>query len=153
MLSLITLTGCNKKLVTEDKIEYTKKDSIVYNINYKDTVIYIPSQVAIIDGLRITVDTAGKAQLAPTTIKNKKASVTVSIKDSQLKASGGCAEDSLRLVLEEKEKKIYSLERYKSQKTEVKLVKYTPQFIQYLAIFGAVALAFFIYKIMKIISL
>lgn len=105
LIILITLLiSCKTNKVTE---RITIKDSTAVNITWKDTIIFIPTQVAQIDGLKVYLDSLGKAQLAPTKIKSKNAFVEVAIKDNILSASGGC--DSMEIVLQQKETTILNL--------------------------------------------
>lgn len=155
ILTLITvislpllLTGC-RTLKEKETLSIITKDSIVYNINYKDTTIYIPKEEAIIDGVKVIVDTAGKAQLAPVKITDGRATVEATIKDGKLVAKAICAEDSLKLVIAEKEKQIFHLREEKNNKVQVKEVKHVPDIYKYLSAMGLISLIYLLYKVIK----
>lgn len=134
-----------------EKTEYIKRDTLVYNTSYKDTIIYIPKQIATIDGLTVKVDTAGKAQLAPVQVKSGKAKVKVSIKDNVLKAEGGCDEDSLKAVIRQQESHIRTLESKKEEKIIPQ--PYIPKIYQVALWIAIASILYVVYKLSKIISL
>jgi hypothetical protein len=149
---LITLTGC-KTQKSSITTTYEQRDSVIYNISYKDTTIFLKKEVAQIDGVQVKVDSAGKSQLNPVKIKSGRAIIKASIKDGVLSAEGGCDEDSLKLLLEEKEKIIKSQSSKVSDEVQVIEKKFVPKWIQYLAIAGGIFIAVILGKLYKIISL
>ena len=153
-IGLLTLTSCRTIPTRWEKTNYTIKDSTIVNISYKDTLILLPKTEAVIDGLNVKVDSLGKAQLDPVEVKYNKAKVKVAIKDGKLSAVGGCAEDSLKLLLQQKETRIYNLEKESKEKVEskVKQVKHIPEWIAILAVIGAIAISLVLYKVIKKIS-
>lgn len=100
------------------------KDTTITRIAWKDTTIYIPTQVAQLDGVKVFLDSLGKAQLPVTQVKSGKAFVKVAIKDNVLTATGGC--DSLEIVLKQKETEINHLREVLKEKTKTVEVKYIP---------------------------
>lgn len=148
---MITLTGC-KTQKSSITTTYEQRDSVIYNISYKDTTILLKKEVAQIDGVEVKVDSAGKSQLNPVKIKSGRAIIKASIKDGILSAEGGCDEDSLKLLLEEKEKIIKSQSSKVSDEVKVIEKKFIPKWIQYLAIVGGIFIAVILGKLYKIIS-
>ena len=130
-----------------------KKDSVVYKVIPRDTVIYLPKYEAVIDGVDVEVDSAGKAQLSPVKVTSGKANVEVSIKDGKLQAIGSCKEDSLRLVILDKEKEIYNLENSKQEKKEVQVTNKVPDVFKWLSLIGVLSIIYIAYRVIKIFSL
>lgn len=122
LTTLIILLGSCKTTHTKETI--TVKDTTITNISWKDTTIYIPKQIAEIDGLRVFLDSLGKIQLPKTKVKTDNAFVEVGIKDNILTATGGC--DSMALVLKMKETEIQRLTEIAKTRQEVIEVKSIP---------------------------
>jgi len=125
----------------------------VYKVIPRDTVIYLPKYEAVIDGVDVEVDSAGKAQLSPVKVTSGKANVEVSIKDGKLQAIGSCKEDSLRLVILDKEKEIYNLENSKQEKKEVQVTNKVPDVFKWLSLIGVLSIIYIAYRVIKIFSL
>jgi hypothetical protein len=124
----------------------------VYNVSYKDTIIYLPKTVASVDGVQVSVDTAGKAQLDTIEVKKNKASLKLAIKDGKLFAEGGCDEDSLKLLLEQRDRTIYRLEHSDKKEATVKEVKHVPDVFKYFSAMGLLSLLYLIWRVIKKIS-
>lgn len=126
-IGLITLTSCQKKIT--EKVNIITKDSIVYNISWKDTTIVFPEESVELDGVRVKIDTSGKAQLKPVTKQQGRAKVTSSIKDNILTSVATC--DELVAELKLKETEILHLkETVKETQKEVPIKK-TSSFQQF----------------------
>jgi hypothetical protein len=122
MVGLIILTSSCKTTKVSESISI--KDTTITRISWRDTTIYIPTQVAELDGVRVFLDSLGKIQLPPTQVKSENAFVKVAIKDNILTASGGC--DSMEVVLKQKDTEIEHLREVLKEKTKTVEVKYIP---------------------------
>lgn len=148
----LCLSGCSPKITSHTQTII--KDSTVYRVNYKDTTIVVPAYKAELDGLLLTIDTLGRAQLPEVTSRSGRASIKVSVKDNKLKAEANC--DSLELVVQLKQEEIDHLRSENRETTIVKEVKYIPDWVKYLAIFGGLMIIYWGWRlfilIMRIIN-
>jgi hypothetical protein len=122
MVGLIILTSSCRTTKVSESISI--KDTTITRISWRDTTIYIPTQVAELDGLRVFLDSLGKVQLPPTQVKSENAFVKVAIKDNILTASGGC--DSIEIALKQRDIEIEHLREVLKEKTKTVEVKYIP---------------------------
>ena len=143
----ILINSCKVQHIKET---ITYKDTTIVRVNWKDTTIVIPKQIAQIDGLKVYLDSLGRAQLNKTTIKSGKAFVEVGIKDNILSAKGGC--DSLELVLKLKETEIQRLTEIAKTQTKTIEVKHIPSiyhFFKWWSILTLLLLGLYIFTPLK----
>lgn len=98
------------------------------------------------------MDSLGKAQLDEIQVRNDRSKVEVKIVDGKLTAKSICAEDSLKLLLQQKETYISSLENSKAEKVVEPVKKDSKSWYNILALLGAFTIGFVVSKLMKIFS-
>lgn len=151
-IGLTILTSCRTIPARWEKVNYVSKDTVIYNTSYKDTTIYIPEVIASIDGVAVSVDSLGKAQLDEVQVRNDRSKVEVKIVDGKLTAKSICAEDSLKLLLQQRDTYITSLKNNDKEKVEVKTEKPVKSWVNILNLIGAFTIGFIVSRLMKIFS-
>lgn len=148
VLFLIGFWGCKSPNPKHTDIQI-QKDSIVTKVNYipRDTTIVIPGDI-----MELKVPVYNLTEV-PITVQTSKGTLELSKLNEEILAK--CNIDDLQMIITLQDKLISEYQeklKTKSETIEVR-VKYIPKWVQFLAAIGAMAILYFIYRIISFLKL